>query len=144
MYKFRLETVLQYRKHLEEKAQDGLSKKLTETEKEKSNLCRLKDERQRCIQELKVRESEGIAAPDYLMYQRYSEAFSGKIETCQKSLEAIREEVKEKRRLLMARSKDKKILECLKKRGKTHHQKEMNRLEQKFYDEMTTIRFKKT
>ncbi len=143
MYKFRLEPVLKYRKRLEEKAQAELSKKLTESEKEKSNLCKLKDEQRRCIQDRKVKESEDIPAPDYLIYQRYIEAFSGRIEACRKNLEGILKKINEKRKLLLARSKDKKILEYLKKRGRVRYQKEIKSLEQKFYDEMTTIRFKK-
>jgi flagellar FliJ protein len=141
MYRFRLEPVLQFRRRLEEVAQMELSKKIGECENELLFLQSLIGEQNRCIQEIKLMEKDSIPVEEYRMYKEYTYLLFNRIKEQQKRIESLRGEVEEKRNELIGHSKNRKILEKMKERGRIKYQKDWARKEEKSRDELTTIRF---
>lgn len=141
MYRFRLEPVLQFRRRLEEVAQMELSKKVREWENELSFLQSLIVEQNRCIHEIKLMEKDSISVEEYRMYKEYTYLLFNRIKEQQKKIESLRGEVEEKRNELIRHSKNRKILEKMKERGRIKYQKDWARKEEKSRDELTTIRF---
>jgi flagellar export protein FliJ len=118
-----------------------LSTKVREWENGLSFLQSLIEEQNRCIQEIKLMEKESVPVQEYRMYKEYTYMLFDKIKEQQKRVETLLGEVEEKRNELIGHSKNRKILEKMKERGRIRYQKDRARMEEKSRDELTTIRF---
>lgn len=114
--KFKLETVLKHRRHLEEGAQKEFSDALRQWEQARSALEVMARNHRQYQQELKNKMQSDAAAEEVLIYHRYIDRLEREIESQTTLIEDL-ERQKEKNRLqLLVALKNRKMLEKLKKR----------------------------
>lgn len=117
MPKFRLETLLQHRKHLEDILQRELAAALAALEAERAALARIENARDRCRMQYEHRLREGIAASDVLQHQKYFNALKRQFDTQKARLDDAEREHEKRRAALVEAVKKRKILEKLKQKA---------------------------
>jgi flagellar protein FliJ len=140
-FKFRYETLLSYRGHLKEKAEIDLGK----AQADLSRARQLLEHFETLLREARKSLDKGMTAvmtsEEVVTYADYLSGLRRRISA--QNLEVTRWEkvVAEKRKVLLARSKEYRIIEKLKEKdfGKWNHQELL--LEQKKMNEVAVVRF---
>lgn len=140
-FKFKLEKVLDYRKQLEEQAMQAMAEARRAEEFEKERLARLEleFENQRVSLHAKVAD-----AGERWLISSYMNALGGDIFGSKKRLAIIAEEIVRRQADLVAKAKDRQLLDKLKDKQALRHAHEEKLKEQRDNDETATIRYKKT
>ena len=138
-FRFRLDSLLTYRKQLEEQAALAMAEAQQRHDRQVELVERL-------AAELAAAEAEHFAKPapssaEHWLWQGYQRAAQQDIASAQADLEAMAEELQTLRDVLQQRSKDRKLLEKLKETEAHRHAKEDMLAEQKEDDETATLRF---
>lgn len=115
-FNFRLETVLQHRRHIEETCQRELAAALAELADEKTSLARLEASRDRYRQELQQKLKSSVTASEMLLFQRYLDRLSLDIASQKIKADAAAQLSEKKRTELIAALKNRKVLEKLKEK----------------------------
>lgn len=116
MYTFRLETLLQHRKHDEEKFQKDLALARTILEAEKIKLKQYRKLNTYYSQKLEEKFNKGYTASEIICFQRYLDHLAGDIENQQKKVHSAEDKFEQKRQELLEAVKKRKVLEKLKHR----------------------------
>ena len=142
MYKFPLRAVLNHRKFLEENLQKdlGLLKKVLFDERKK--LSDLKRDSKKFSRELQKKQQRSINISETLIYVRYIEQLSKKLDRQKETTLDAEKEVNHKHEELIEAIKNRKILEKLKDKGYASYKHSLLRDEQNFINEMASARFK--
>jgi flagellar FliJ protein len=139
-FNFRLETVLQHRRRIEEDCQRKLAAALADLEIEKRGLAGIENSRDRGREEYQQKLKSNMTASEMLLYQRYLDRLAFDIAD-QKSKVATAAQLVEKRRTeLVAALKKRKVLDKLKEKQMTAAAKKGLKQEQDFMNEMAVIR----
>jgi flagellar FliJ protein len=137
---FRLQTLLNWKKGLEEQSRIILARKIEELKKKEEEIQKLIYKRLNYYQELNKKLKEGIQSEEYIIYQNFDmQSYEDLV--VQKAYKNDKEnEVEEERRKLVNLIKERKILERLKEKKlrKMIYQQEKN--EQKLIDEVTIFK----
>jgi flagellar protein FliJ len=141
MYVFKLQSVLDYRKNIEEKIHNDFSEKKRELEAEKLNLKSLVKERVDLIDELRKIHGRTVHAGDIARYVAYVEKIRDREKKQKEIIERIKDELELKRSELLEAVKKRKVMEKLKERHTDEYDSNMNALEQKNSDEMSVLKF---
>ena len=140
MHRFKLEKLLNHRRHQEEICQ----KELAQTERllsdEKGKLRRRKKEKHHNIQNLQIKQKEKINVSDIIFSVNYIQRLSEKIEAQIQFVREATKTVNQKREELIIIVKKRKTLEKLKEKDWLAYQQKMMQNERKFMDEVASTR----
>lgn len=141
MFKFKLQSVLDYRLNIEEKILNEFSELKRELDRLKAMLEELKSERENMVAGLRNMQSQTIKAHDISSILVYVERLrKSEKQQNQVILQTI-EAVDQKRKDLVEAVKNRKIMENLKDKQKEEYIKDVNDTEQKDSDEMSVLKF---
>lgn len=138
---FRLETVLDHRRHLEDLALNELARRLKAQQDCESQIVWMHEELKRARQELTEREARGIRAQDYILANEYLTVIRLQAMREQSRLPLLRLETDQARAKLIEATRARKVLETLKDRHRAQWERQQLALEQKLLDEVAVGRF---
>ncbi|MCD4786543.1 MAG: flagellar export protein FliJ [Candidatus Eremiobacteraeota bacterium] len=139
-FKFKLKPVLELRKNREEQVQMELalvSRRLDSALQDYNNNLEHRDKTSIKLENLKVCPG-GIE--DLILYQNYIEGVDHRLSMELGSIQEIRGEVDEVKRRLFNAARDRKAIEKLEEKQKNIYANMVRRLEDKFLDDMGTVR----
>jgi flagellar FliJ protein len=140
MYRFKLEALLNHRRHQEEVCQKELADAQRELTAVQKKLSRLKKEKRANIQNLQTRQQESKTVSNILLFINFIEQLCAKIETQIRRLQKATQMVNQKRDDLISIMKKRKILEKLKEKEWLAYQQKILHEERKFNDEVAATR----
>jgi len=141
MFKFKLQSVLEYRLNVEEKVQGEFSDVKRFLEEQKDVLKALVQERENLINELRQMQRGNIKAGDISTVVAYVEAVREKEKIQTGVIEKAAENVEAKRLELVEAVKNRKVMENLRDKHADEYRKNISELEQKNSDEMAVLKF---
>ena len=137
MFKFKLQSVLDYRLNIEEKILNEFSELKRELDRQKAMLEELKSERESMVAGLRNMQSQTIKAHDISSILVYVDRLRESEKQQKQVIQQIMEAVDKKRQELVEAVKNRKIMENLKDKQKEEYIKDVNDTEQKDSDEMS-------
>ena len=140
MVRFRLEALLNHRRHQEEILQRELADAQKKLTNEQQKLRIIKQEKRATVDLLQQKQKESHTASDVVLYVKYLEQLSKNIENQHQRVREFGELVIRKRNELMAATKKRKTLEKLKKKGWLAYQQRLINTERKLMDEVASTR----
>ena len=140
MYRFKLEALLNQRRHQEEICQKELARSQRKLADEQEKLNRTKQLKRENILKLQARQKESISVSDIILYMNYIAQLSKKIEDQVPCVRQAAKKVSQKRNELISIMKKRKTLEKLKEKDWLAYQKKMMLDERKFMDEVASTR----
>ena len=140
MYRFKLQSLLNHRRHQEEVCQKQLAEAQRELSYAKKKLKGMKREKHEKIQQLHAQQKKPHNASKVLMFTYYIGQLSEDIEVQTQGVQHAVQKVTEKRERLIEVMKKRKTLEKLKEKGWLAYQQKMMQAERKFNDEVAAIR----
>lgn len=138
-FRFSLERVLDYRKQLEDQARMALAKALAAHQAQAQVVADLRSALERHIASLY--EGGQVTENDMWLWRRYRIRLEEDIALAERKQMELARVLTKARQDLVAKSKDKKLLEKLRANQQAAFVKEENLKEQKETDEMATLRF---
>jgi len=141
MFKFKLQSVLDYRLNIEEKILNEFSELKRELDRLKAMLEELKSERENMVAGLRNMQSQTIKAHDISSILVYVDRLRESEKQQKQVIQQIMEAVDKKRQELVEAVKNRKIMENLKDKQKEEYIKDVNDTEQKDSDEMSVLKF---
>lgn len=141
MFKFKLQSVLEYRRNVEERVQGEFSEFKRYLEEQKAILSALVKERKAFMEDLRSMQRGSIRADDIAALVAYVEVIREK-ETAQ--MEVIRkaqDDLEKKRLELIDAVKNRKVMESLREKHEEEYRKHLRETEQKHSDEMAVLKF---
>jgi flagellar FliJ protein len=143
MYKFPLGAVLKHRKFLEDNLQKelGVLKRLLVDDKKK--LSDIKNTKRKYSKELKFKQQKSITVSDSLLYIRFIDRLSKRLDMQNDRVLQSEQNVDEKREELLEALKKKKVLERLKEKGIETYKQNGLKKERIFLNEMASVRFRR-
>jgi flagellar protein FliJ len=140
MHRFKLEALLNHRRHQEEVCQ----KELAQTERlladEKGRLRHQKREHRENVQQLQAKQKARINVSDIILAVNYIQQLSKNIKDQTKCVREATTAVNQKRNELIMIVKKRKTLEKLKEKEWLAYQKKMMQNERKLMDELASTR----
>ena len=140
MYRFKLEALLNHRRHQEEECQKKLAEVRKELEAEKKRLGRSKREKQENVLGLQKKQKNSASVSDIILYINYIQQLSKKIEDQKRCVQAADKKVRQARNELIIIIKKRKTLEKLKEKGQRAYEQKLIQDERKLMDEIATTR----
>ncbi|MFO7569293.1 MAG: flagellar export protein FliJ [Smithellaceae bacterium] len=141
MFKFKLQSVLEYRQNVEEKILNDYSELRRRLETEKELLKKLIAEREGLTNELRQMKNTLLRAQDIASMVAYVEAIRKKQHEQENLIHEVKGLVEDKRKELVEAVKNRKVMENLKERQAEEYRKNTSDLEQKNSDEMAILKF---
>ncbi len=141
MFRFKMQSVLDYRSNIEEKVLGEYSDLKRRHADEKEILKQLVGRRREAVTELRATENKVMSALEIAERISYIESIRVQEEQQKTVIREVKALVEHKRRELMEAVKNKKVMEKLKERHAEEYRKEMSELEQKNSDEMSVLKF---
>jgi flagellar FliJ protein len=135
MFRFRLETILTQRRHVEEGFQKELADARQELAAAQAVLREAKGTHRQCMRDMRRKQRDRFRADDMLLYYPYLERLKQDIELHMKRVAAAERKVEQKRQALLEAMKKRKILDKLKEKQLQAHLKVEAKSEQRFTDE---------
>ena len=140
MYRFKLEALLNHRRHQEEACQKELAKAHRRLSDDRETLEEIKRKKQAYLVQLQLKKKSTTTVTDILLYTDYIQQLSKDIETQAMQVRNSVESVDQKRRDLIAAMKKHKTLKKLKYEEMQAHQRKLMMDERKLMDEFASIR----
>lgn len=130
-----LESVLAYRRHLEELARGELAVTVRNLNAQMETLQRLEDELGRMLGEIARRQREGIAAAEALALYRFAEVLGSDVAAVHRAAAALTVQTEQKEAILVRTARECRIVELLEARRGRARMMEEDRREQRAQDE---------
>ena len=140
MYQFKLQALLNHRRHQEEVCQIELAEAQRGLTDAQEKLRRQKKAMRENIQKLQTRQKEHHNVSDILIFINYIEQLSRDIEAQMQQVRKASKNVTQKRDNLIAIMKKRKTLEKLKEKERLDYQQKGMQAERKFNDEVASTR----
>lgn len=141
-FKFKLQSVLDYKQDLEDKEKEKLAKILQELDQAIKHRDFLLQKREQARLELKDKQKKGdVNVNELRFYTNYLKKLDQDIVQANINIETIRAREKEQRQVLLEAAKQRKIYEKLKEKHKEQFEEEIAQAERKLIDEMATVKF---
>lgn len=140
-FNFRLQKVLDIKKHKEEEKKQELAKLLLKYKKEEALLFYLKDNQTKYQNKLREKQRGAMDIFEMIFYYTYLYKLSYDIKNQQDILRKLETEINNKREEVISASKERKIFEKLKDRKFSQWKQEQNLQEQKFLDEIGIVKY---
>jgi flagellar FliJ protein len=141
MFKFKLQSVLEYRMNIEEKILNEFSDIKRYVEEQTTILKALISERENLINNLRNMQSAVMRADDIVTLVAYIENVRMKEKEQKNIIHQAKEQMEKKRLELMEAVKNRKVMENLRDKHAEENRKNLNDLEQKNSDEMSVLKF---
>lgn len=141
MFVFKLQSVLDYRKNIEEKILNEFSANKRELELEELKLQNLIKEWSNLIGELRKMQNKSVHVDDIACYVSYVELVRKNEEKQNKVIALVKEQLETKRKELLEAVKKRKVMEKLKERHGEEYESTARAIEQKNSDEMAVLKF---
>ena len=135
MFRFRLETVLTQRRHVEETSQKELAEASQELAAAQAVLREAKGTHRQCMRDMRRKQRGLFRADDMLLYYPYLERLKQDIELHMKRVAAAERNVVQKRQAPIEAMKKRKILDKLKEKQLQAHLTAEAGRERRFADE---------
>ncbi|MEN8809619.1 MAG: flagellar export protein FliJ [Desulfobacterales bacterium] len=143
-FNFRLETVLQHRRRIEEDCQRKLAAALADLAEEKRCLARVEATRDRYREELQQKLKNNMTASEMLLFQRYFDQLAFDIADQKTKVAAAAQLFEKSRTELVAALKKRKVLDKLKEKQIAVAAKKELKQEQDFMNEVAVTRYART
>ena len=143
-FTFRLETVLQHRRRIEEDCQRELAAALAGLTQEKRVLAGIEASRDRGREEFQQKLKSNMTASEMLLYQRYFDQLAFDIADQKREVAEAAQLFEKRRSELVAALKKRKVLDKLKENQMTAAAKKGLKQEQDFMNEMAVTRHVRT
>ena len=140
MYRFKLEALLNHRRHQEEAGQKELAQAKRKLSDERHKLDRKKREKQEIIDKLQAESNKRTTASDIRLYMNYIQQLSKEIEDQIRQTHRTAKLVDQKRLELVIIMKKHKTLKKLKYKGQLAYQQKEMQTERKLMDDFASIR----
>ena len=140
MYRFKLQALLNHRRHQEEVCQKELAEAQRDLSDAQEKLRCIKRDKRDNIQKLQAMQNERHNASEVLLFINYIEQLSRELDSQSQQVHSASKHVTQKRENLIAIMKKRKTLEKLKEKGWLEYQKKMMQAERKFNDEVAATR----
>jgi flagellar FliJ protein len=140
-FAFRLETLLHYRKNLEEKEQAVLFQLFSRLQRESTHLQDLQEKHQETLEELTQMRAEGAVYGETTWFYLYLDRLRFEMRRSSERIRQLEQDIQEQKAVLVEASKKKKILDSLKTKEKKAFISALDKQEQKAVDEIVVIRF---
>ncbi len=140
--RFKLESVLRHRKHLEEIAQKVFSESRRKWDRARGALEAMTRNRRQYRRELKIKMAAATGTGELLLYHRYLGRLEKEIAAQNALVEVLATEKEEKRTQLLVALKNRKMIEKLKDRQMQEAAHQAQTQEQKHLDESAVNRHK--
>ena len=141
MYQFKLQTLLNHRRHQEEVCQKELAEAQRDLSDTQKKLKSIKKDKRDNIQKLQARQTERHNASNILIFINYIGQLSRDLDAQMQLVDHASQHVTEKRDNLIAIMKKRKTLEKLKEKQWLEYQQKMMQAERKFNDEIAATRY---
>jgi len=141
MFVFKLQSVLDYRKRIEEKILGEFSGIKRELQEEKLLLRNLIMERESLIDELRNMENKSMQADDIALYVSYVEQMRENEQKQKQVVARVEEQLEIKKKELLAAVTQVKVMERLKERHTEEYETAARAFEQKTSDEMSVLKY---
>jgi len=140
MFKFKLQSILEYRVNIEEKILNEFSDLKRDLEEKRAVLKALVTERESLMNDLRNMQSVTMRVDDIAALVAYVENIRMKEKEQKNILHQAKEKVEKKRQELMEAVRNRKVMENLRDKHAAEYQKNLNELEQKNSDEMSMLK----
>ena len=140
MYRFKLEALLNYRRHQEEACQKELAQARRRLTDEREKLERKKKEKQEILEKLQVKKKVSTTVSDIMLYMNYIQQLSKDIEGQTMLVHKTAKLVDQKRHELVSIMQKHKTLKNLKYKEQQAYQQKLMQDERKLMDEIASIR----
>lgn len=141
MFVFRFQTVLDFRKNVEEKILGEFSEKKRQLESEELKLQNLMKEWSALLGELKKMQNKAVPVGDIARYVAYIDQVKENENRQKIKVAEVSGQLETKRIELLDAVRKRKIMEKLKQRHAKEYKDEERALEQKNSDEMSVLKF---
>ncbi|HID95620.1 MAG TPA: flagellar export protein FliJ [Candidatus Latescibacteria bacterium] len=142
-FNFRLQKIMEFRQHKEEAGERELALAKTELGREETKLLRLNHKRDGCRKEILKKNNSKVDVPEILVHYTYLSKLAKEISAQTIQVDKLKDNVEEKRRILLELFKEKKILEALRERDYASYRKDSEKKEQDQMDELASLARKK-
>lgn len=143
MFQFRFQSILEYRKALEDRIQSDFAEGRRLLEIREKSLDELRAEKTRRMETLRSMDRMRVAPPDVLFLASYIRFLNEAESREENAISEMKASLEEKRKELVAAMKDRKIMEELRKRHLTAFQVSEKMLENRNLDEIGVTRYRK-
>lgn len=141
MFKFKLQSVLEYRLNVEEKILNEFSELKRHLDAQKAILNALIKERENHIDDLRNMQRTMMKADDVAAILGYIENLREREKEQKNVIHQAKEAVEQKRKDLVEAVKNRKVMENLRDKHAEEYLKNLNETEQKNSDEMSVLKF---
>ena len=141
MYQFKLQALLNHRRHQEELCQKELAKAQQDLSNAQKKLKSIKKDKRDNIQKLQSRQTERHSASNILIFINYIAQLSRDLDAQRQQVGQASQRVTTKRDNLIATMKKRKSLEKLKEKQRLEYQQKMMQAERKLNDEIAATRY---
>lgn len=140
-FKFKLQSILDYKQQIEDEEKEKLAKLMQEEQKAKEYLETLKQNREREVFNLKEKQQEGTLNIDELkLIHNHIQYLGVQIENQKIKISNLQKKIEEQRQKLMEATKERKSYEKLKEKQQERFLQEIETEERKMIDELATTR----
>jgi flagellar FliJ protein len=140
MYRFKLEALLNYRRHQEEACQKELAQARRRLTDKREKLEQKKKEKQESLEKLQVKKKVSTTVSDIMLYMNYIQQLSKDIEDQAMLVHKTAKLVDQKRHELVSIMQKHKTLKNLKYKEQQAYQQKLMQDERKLMDEIASIR----
>ena len=140
MYRFKLEALLNHRRHQEEVCQKELAQVRRRLFDEREKLERKKREKQESLEKLQAKKKQSTTVSDIMLYMNYIQQLSKDIEDQAMHVHKTVKLVDQKRHELISIMQQRKTLQNLKNKEHQAYQQKLMQDERKLMDELASIR----
>jgi len=141
MFIFKLQSVLEYRKNIEEKILNEFSEIRRELGTQRLRMKSLIQERNNLIAEMRNMRNKPVPVSDFTVQFSYVEQVRENEKKQKIVIHNVKEQVESKRKELLEAVKKRKIMEKLKERHTEEYNSNLRNAEQKSSDEMSVLKF---
>ncbi len=141
-FKFRLQSILDYKQDMEDKEKEKLAKILAELDKAIKYKAFLEQKREQAKLELKEKQKKGGVDVNQLrFYTNYLKKLDNDIVQATIQIEKIKVKEREQRQALLKAAQERQVYEKLKEKHRQQFEEEEAEKERKLIDELATIKF---
>jgi flagellar export protein FliJ len=141
MYRFKLEALLNHRRHQEETCQKELAQARRRLSDEREKLDQKKREKQESLDKLQAKKQENTTVSDIMLYMNYIQQLSKNIEDQAIHVHKTAKIVDQKHHELVSIMQKHKTLKKIKYKERLAYQQKVLQDQRKLMDEIASIRY---
>lgn len=141
MFQFKFESVLNYRRQIEDTCQQDFAISKNQWETETRKLEDYYELWKKCLFEWRGIQGDSVSIREIDLYQKYMLRLKSEITKQAERVKDCLQEMEEKREILLGAIKDKKMMEKLEEYHMTSYRRDQANREKKFVDDIATKRF---